>query len=290
MFWLILCTISATGIFVLFKVIDKTNTALFNAIIVNYIVAAGFGYWLTGGFDIESVVKSDWFIQSAVIGVLFIIMFFIIGLSSKKVGISITSVAGKMSVVIPMTFAIIAFNEDYGIIKVSGILLALFAVTLSVYKKPDKKGNFKFVLIFLPVILFLGMGIVDSAVIHSKEIYVTDDLASVFSATVFAFALITGLLVSITRPKVFKNFGSGKVWGYGLALGIANFGSIYLMIRALNSGVFQNSVVYGIVNIGIVSLSVIIGTLFFKEKLSRINYIGIVLSIFAIALLTMADI
>lgn len=290
MIWLILTTLSTTGIFVLFKILDKTKTPLFNAIIINYIIASIFGFWLTGSISVNTIINSEWLNQSIIIGILFIILFFLVGLSSQKVGISITTVASKMSVVLPMIFAIWAFNEMIGIIKIFGIIAAMVAVSLSVYKKPDKKGNLKLILILLPLLLFVGMGIVDSAVIYSKEHYVDDSLASVFSATVFSFALLSGLIFSIFRPKIFRNFLSLKLWILGAALGIVNFGSIYLMIKALNSGVFQNSVVYGIANIGIVSLSVIIGTLFFKEKLSIINKVGIVLSIFAIGLLTIADI
>lgn len=289
MVWLILCTLSSTGIFVLFKVLSKTKTPLFNSIIINYIIASVFGFWLTGSVQINNIVQSDWLVASIIIGVLFIIMFFLVGLSSQKVGISITTVASKMSVVIPMVFAIIAFKENIGFIKVFGIFAAVVAVAMSVYKKPDKKGRFNFALILLPAVLFFGMGSVDASVIYAKEVYVDDSVASVFSASVFSFALFSGLLLSIFKPDIFKNFLKGKVWVYGSALGLVNYGSIYFMIRALNSGVFQNSVVYGIANIGIVSLSVIIGTLFFKEKLTKLNKFGIALSIFAIAVLTFAD-
>lgn len=289
MFWLIFCTLSATGIFVMFKILAKTKTPLFNAIIINYLVAASFGFAISDNLNVDAILKSDWLLQSIIIGVLFIVMFFIIGKSSQKVGISITTVASKMSVVIPMVFAIYAFNENFGIIKVIGIVTAVLAVSLSVYKRPDKKGKLNYMLIFLPVILFVGMGIADSTVIYSKEVYVDDQLASLFSAMIFFFALASGVVFSIFKTSIFRNFAVPKVWLNGIILGLFNYGSIYLMIRALNSGVFQNSVVYGITNIGIVSLSVIIGTLFFKEKLSNLNRVGIVLSIFAIGLLTIAD-
>lgn len=289
MLWLVLATLSSTGIFIVFKLIGKNNVPIFNAILINYLIATFSGFWLTGKTSVDTILNSDWVLQSMIIGVLFIVMFFLIGLSSQKAGISITTVASKMSVVIPMLFAIVAFNENLGIIKVLGVFLALVALSLSVYKKSDKKSDFKAIVILLPLVLFIGMGIVDSTVIYSKEVYVDDSLASVFSATVFAFALLSGLIFSIFKLKVYKSFTKAKVWVLGAMLGIVNFGSIYFMIRALNSGVFQNSVVYGVINIGIVTLSVLAGTLFFNEKLSLVNKIGIVLSIFAIGILTIAD-
>jgi drug/metabolite transporter (DMT)-like permease len=289
MIWLILCVFSATGIFVSFKIIDKTNTPLINAIIINYLVAAILGFVLTGSFPVNEIIKSDWFLSSIFIGILFIVMFFIIGLSSQKVGISITTVSSKMSVVLPMLFAIIAYNEQIGFVKIFAIILAVVSVFMSVYKKPDKSTGFNLMVFLLPIVLFVGMGLVDSLVIYSKETYVDDAKASVFSASLFSFALLSGLAFTIFKPKEFKKFAQPKPWILGSILGVVNFCSIYLMIRALNSSVFQNSVAYGIANIGIVALSVIIGTIFFKEKLSKLNVFGVILSITAILLLTFAD-
>jgi drug/metabolite transporter (DMT)-like permease len=287
MIWLVLCTLSSTAIFVIFKLLEKTP--LINAIIVNYIIASVFVFFLYGSFPVADVFKADWLFISIIIGFLFIVMFFIIGLSSQLVGISITTVAGKMSVIIPMIFAIIAFDENLGVIKVVGILTAITAVAMSVYKSNKTKEKVKIAYLMLPIVLFVGMGIVDSSVIYSKEAYVDDSVAALFSATVFSFALLTGFIYSLVNRKIFANFFIPRVWYLGAALGIVNFGSIYLMIRALNSGVFHNSVVFGINNIGIVGLSVLIGTFVFGEKLTIINKIGILLSIFAIGLLTIAD-
>ncbi len=290
MIWLILCIFSVTGIFVFFKIIDKTNTPLINAIVVNYFVAAVFGFILTGSVNVSEIVNADWLYAGMFLGVLFIVMFIIIGLSSQKVGISITTVASKMSVVLPMIFAIVAYNESVGWVKITAIILAVLAVFMSVYKKSDNSTKINFTAILLPVVLFIGMGLVDSLVIYSKETFVDDSKASVFSATLFAFALITGVIYTLFRPKELKKFLTPKPWIYGGLLGIVNFGSIYLMIRALNSGVFANSAVTGITNIGVVSLSVLIGTFFFKEKLTKLNFAGVALSLVAIGMLIFAGI
>ena len=122
-----------------------------------------------------------------------------------------------------------------------------------------------------------------------KEKYVNDEAAALFTATLFGFSFLSGLVAGIFNQKSYLNFRYSKNWILGICLGIVNFGSIYLILRALNSGIFNNSIVYGIVNIGIVTLSVIIGTLFFKEKLTKLNYVGISLSIISIFLLSIAE-
>jgi len=78
---------------------------------------------------------------------------------------------------------------------------------------------------------------------------------------------------------------------WGIALGISNYGSLYFIIRALNhqtnnGNTFDGSIVFGINNLGVIALSVLIGLLFFKEKLLKINWIGIIISFIAIYILS----
>ena len=72
----------------------------------------------------------------------------------------------------------------------------------------------------------------------------------------------------------------------GMILGFLNFGTTYYLIMAM--GVFQSTVLFPVQNVGIVVLSALAGFIIFKEKLSVINWIGILLSIIAILLIAFA--
>jgi uncharacterized membrane protein len=79
----------------------------------------------------------------------------------------------------------------------------------------------------------------------------------------------------------------------GALLGGVNFGSIFFLVKTLNfidpeNGAIDSSVVFGINNIGIVALSVILGMLIFQEKLSAVNKTGILICIIATILLAYA--
>ncbi|HNQ68078.1 MAG TPA: hypothetical protein PKN32_06860 [Bacteroidales bacterium] len=289
MIWLLFSILSSAGIYVIFKFVDKGKMPLLNIIVINYLIAAIFGFLLAGKFPFHDILKSEWLLTGLILGVLLIVLFFMVGLSSAKAGISITTVACKMAVAIPMVFAIIAYKESVGIVKIISIIFALAAVILSVYKKSSTNSKFNKLSIILPLALFIGMGIENSLLIFSKEKYINADMSSVYTASLFSVALLSGLLLISFKPIMIKNFANSKIWLTGTLLGLTNFGSIYFMLRALNSEVFTNSVTYGIVNIGIVTISVLVGTLFFKEKLSKLNISGVVISIIAIILLTYAD-
>jgi multidrug transporter EmrE-like cation transporter len=89
------------------------------------------------------------------------------------------------------------------------------------------------------------------------------------------------------------HFKKAATWFWGIVLGIVNFGSIYLLVSALNhvnnNGIrTDSSVIFGLNNIGIVGLSVLVGLLIFSEKLKLINWIGIALSVVSILLFTIA--
>jgi multidrug transporter EmrE-like cation transporter len=81
--------------------------------------------------------------------------------------------------------------------------------------------------------------------------------------------------------------------GWGALLGGVNFGSIFFLVKALNyrhqdHGLMDSSVVFGINNIGIVALSVILGLYLFRESFSSVNRAGIGICIGAIILLAYA--
>ncbi|HWY36783.1 MAG TPA: hypothetical protein VNX68_19210, partial [Nitrosopumilaceae archaeon] len=61
--------------------------------------------------------------------------------------------------------------------------------------------------------------------------------------------------------------------------------SMFFILKALSSNIFESSQLYPIANIFIVLLSAISGVIIFKEKLSKVNVAGIALSIAAIALI-----
>jgi drug/metabolite transporter (DMT)-like permease len=289
MAYLILCILSSTGIFLVFKFLDQKKLPPYPVILINYLVAAIIGFVLNSGdFTLSGLLRFDWIPLSILIGFLFIVMFFLVARSSSEAGISITTVSSKMSVVFPISFSIIIEpNDTLNVIKAVAIFSALAGVLLTVYS-PEKsvEGRKR---IIIPLLLFVGMGVVDSLVKFAQFRCVTDQDTALFSAVLFAMALLTGIIILPFRGKGLSEFSARGIWPWGIILGIVNFGSIFLMVSALNfinesGNRIDSSIIYGANNIGIVSLSVLSGLIIFREKLSFINWIGIVVSAIAILL------
>lgn len=292
MHFLLFSILSSSLIIVIFKLIGRYKANTLSAIIINYPIACTAGFFLANTSPLEELnINSQWLFVAAFLGVLFIGMFWLIGTSTIKVGISITTVAAKMSVIIPITYSILIDSHDVLTpLKLTGITLAIAAVVMAVYQKGNGTKS-KDVLI-LPILIFVGLGLMDSILKYSQTNFLTDNLTPVFAASAFGFAFIVGLLLILFNRSVAKEMTKLKTWMFGVPLGLFNFGSMYFLIRALayinieSNSPTVSSIVFGVNNISIVALSVLIGFTIFKERPSRLNWVGICLSGVAIIILS----
>lgn len=284
MIYLLMCIVSSAAIMVVFKIAGNMKLDTFRIIIINYFAAAflGFGF---GGLPEKNDLGSGWLHMAIIIGILFIVMFFVIALSTQKAGIAVTSVASKMSVVIPIIFSLFYFNEQINAPKITGIFLAVLSVFMTTYNrdKARKKGIY---VVLLPVVLFLGAGLIDSLIKYTQEVHIAGQSTIIFSSVLFSISALTGLIFSFFRKDRWETKKIIQTAIAGLILGVVNFGSLYGLIMALESKIFDSSIIFGINNMGIVVLSVVIALLFFGEKLSLLNKAGIVLSIITIIFLS----
>ncbi|MBN1250492.1 MAG: EamA family transporter [Bacteroidales bacterium] len=266
--------------------LEKNKIKLFPIIVLNYITASVFGLLFSkANLSFNYLIQSNWLPVSSFLGFLFVIVFFTIGYSSQKVGLTITSISTKMSVVIPILFSILFYNEEIYILKFIGIIIALLALFLASYKG-KKKENLNRTYIFLPFLLFFGAGSIDSIVKYSQEEYLKNVDIIEFSAISFIFSVITSLVVFIFLKNKFKQLILIKNLFWGISLGLANFASLYFTILALNTNIFASSIVFSIISTGIILISVIAGFKFFNEKIEPINWLGVALSVLAILILS----
>ncbi len=284
MIWLLLSILCSTLIFVNFKLFSRYQVSNLQAIVINYFVAFSVGL-LSDGFEMHpgELTGKPWFFSILILGFLFIFLFQLMAVVSQKFGIAAVSVTVKMSLVIPVTFAIWYYGENLGLLKVVGIIAALAAVYLATRKPIKTKAHPAY--IFLPIILFAGSGFLDAFLKYNQHELVLPADHSYFASLIFLTAGILGtimffiqLLRGAERPH-WRNLLAG------ITLGIPNYGSIYFLLLALEVRGLESSVIFPINNVGIVALSVITGWLLFREHLSRINKIGVALAVIAIVLI-----
>lgn len=270
-------------IYVVFRVAKNYSCNLSLLITINYLTATilGFSLFNTEESGIWSN-STQWLPFGILLGILFIVMFYLIGNSSQKAGITVTTLANKLSLVFPVLFSLIYFNEEITILKTVGLFTAFVAVFLTVYKKELNKTNLLFII--LPVVIFIGSGITDSVIKFVQAVKINAQEASIFATFVFLIAFIIGLIISLSQKKIQK-FSHFPTLILGIILGIVNFGSLYFIINALNKSDLNSSMVFAINNMSIVALCALLGLFIFHEKLNKTNIIGILLAILSLYLL-----
>ncbi|MCC4212380.1 EamA/RhaT family transporter [Leeuwenhoekiella parthenopeia] len=287
MIYLFLSILASSIIFLVFKLFDTFKINTLQAIVVNYLIAAASGFLAyEGSLELKSILSNSWLPGTLFLGVLFIVIFNLMAITTQRSGLSVVSVATKMSVVIPVLFGLIYYKEASGILKITGILLALIAVYLASVKEENKTQKVPKNLL-LPILVFLGSGIIDTSIKFLEGRYVAEADIPLFSAMIFSSAFCLGILALLYQILIKKERFEIKNLLGGIALGIPNYFSIYFLVRALRAPGLDSSTVFTFNNMGIVMLATLIGLVFFNEKLSRKNWLGISLALFSIVLIAL---
>ena len=160
---LILCILFSSSLFVIFKLYNTYKVQTLFAIITNYFVAGIFStFFYEESIQLSSIPEKSWFLPTVSLGFLFITVFYITAKTSQEIGVSVASVASKMSLVIPVLAGVMLYKEELGGIKIIGIVLALIAVYFSSLK--NRTITVKTGTLVLPLLLFIGSGLVDTSI------------------------------------------------------------------------------------------------------------------------------
>ncbi|MBS1650443.1 MAG: EamA family transporter [Bacteroidetes bacterium] len=292
MAYILLTVLTSVFLLILFKLFERYSINSLVAIIVNYFSAGITGIlFLNEPYSLSNSIQSNWFCVALPMGLLFIVVFYLIALTAQKINISTASVANKMSVIMPVLYAVIVLNQALNRIKILGILLALSAVFF-VSKTKNKIGKKPHTLWYLPIVVFFGSGLIDVLITIVNAYYINNNKieSAFFSISTFFVALFFGsafliILIILKKIKLNEVFKVKNLLG-GIALGIPNFFSIYFIFKSLESNILNNTQLFPILNVSNVLLSACVGFFMFKEKLSLLNHIGILIAILSIILLS----
>lgn len=279
---LLLRIVFSTILVVFFKLFARLGVNNLHAIVINYITAALTGTLILP-FSVQQAFESRWWFHTLILGIVFVSIFLVMALTTQKAGMAVTSVAGKMSMVIPVMVGVLYFKEQLNPWQWTGLTTAVLAVLAISYRKDQVKPSVWVIL--LPFVLFIGSGFIDTYLNVAQKLLISEDEFVPFTSLVFLFAFISGAIFLTVQTISNRAVPSVKSMVGGMMLDIFNWGSLFFLLRALRYTEFPSAVVFAFNNIGIVIASAITGILIFKEKYAWINYIGLLLSVLAIILL-----
>lgn len=274
---------------IIFKLFNKYKIDNLQALIANYITAGSLGVLSsTKTISIDYIFNAEWLYFAMIVGAMFIIVFNLYATGTQKVGIAITTVANKMSLVIPVAIALVLYPDSNVTVWT---FIAFVLALLGIYLSSTKNGKLSFdkKYLWLIILVFVGQGVADAVFNYAQKTAIGEGESPAFFSILFLMAAFCGILMLIAKSFKEKiTFSYKNVIG-GICLGIPNYGSLIYFFKALEDSGLHASVVFPIVSMGVVVLSAILGIVLYKETLSRSNWIGIACSIMAIALIAFTN-
>ena len=286
MFNLIIAVLCSVAVSVLLKVARKRHIEIQQAIAFNYIVALSLSWFLLKP-DFKGLEFTDFIAQSEntpiflALGILLPSVFIIMSKAVEFAGIVRSDAAQRLSLFLPILAAFLIFHETLSQSKVVGIVLA-FVGLFCLLSKPNQQSAVDFRGVLGLVGVWFGYGIID---ILFKQVAKS---GGAFPTTLFiAFSLAACIMfIYLLFKRTQWNVASAVG---GIILGVLNFFNILFYIKAHQSFGSNPTLVFAGMNIGVICLGTITGALIFKEKISKINWLGIVFSLCAIFCLYYLD-
>jgi len=282
MLFLVLSILCSVIVGVIFKITRKYNSNPTQIIAFNYIIALVLCYFTFSPNLTEVNANAPWNIYIA-IGVLLPVVFLFLVASIKHTGIVKTDAAQRLSLFIPILAAWFIFKEEFNTYKVIGLVVGFLALLFILRKESDNTEN-KW---FFPAAVLIGFGIID---ILFKQIALYTTLpypTSLF--VVFCIALCIAILISVYEIGIKNVKLKPKNILFGALVGIFNFGNILFYLKAHKAFAENPSTVFAGMNMGVIVLGSLVGLLFFREKLSKINFIGIFLALISIVFIVISQ-
>ena len=292
----------------------KINT--FQAIVFNYPVCFLTGLLLLpAGQSFSIDFAQTWTWLALGLGVGFVLTFLLSGASTQRMGITATSLANNLSLVIPVCFSLFVFSagtQSFDALNYLGLALAVVAVGLSTYRKGEEganpgegavgKGSVKTQArtkssyrrtgrpgagVLLPVAVFVCYGATNTMINYMNLRYIPSaDKTVQVTLTMVVGAIAAGILMLLVRLAQGKETLRAKSLFGAVTLGVPNFLSFYTLLLALSAFGGNGAFVYPLYNIGVIGLAAVVAAVFFREQLSAINKIGLGLAVLAIGLIS----
>ncbi len=280
MTYLILAVLCSVAVSIFLKLARRNRIDIAQAIAVNYLMATALT-WFYFKPNLSAInTGSNTIGLFVALGILLPSVFIIMSKAVDYAGIVKSDAAQRLSLFIPILWALVFFGETLTRARGLGIVLAFAALLCLLYKSTSGRANGKLggsgqqiALSLLGV--WLGYGVID---ILFKQVAKS---GSAFAGNLLVAFVLAGLLIFVYL-FVKRTAWSAKSLLAGLLLGALNFGNILFYVRAHQVFKDDPTLVFAGMNVGVITLGTLVGALLFREKISRINALGIVLAILSI--------
>lgn len=256
------------------------------AILLNYPVC-----FLTAYLHQPSAIPFHWPSASdtgllMAMGIGFVITFLLSGFSTQRNGMAPTSLANNISLVIPVLINLFILKTG-GEITWSTVVGLAFSFSAIYFCSPqvDASTDSK------PIVALLLAVFIAYGLTNTLFSYLNSTLTAQVGGTLpFIMMLLVGSMASSAIVLIWKSVNGTLNWNKNsvlasIPLGLPNFFSFYFLLKALDAYQNNAAVVLTTYNLSVILLSAITAYVFFKERLTRKQWLGLAVGCVGIALL-----
>ncbi|MFC4525049.1 EamA family transporter [Dyella halodurans] len=283
MIYVLLSVICSVLVSVLLKLARRLQIDVGQAIAWNYVAASVLtAVVFHPSLEVLRSPQAPW-LGFVGLGLLLPLIFQALAASVNSAGIVRTDAAQRLSLMISLLAAFLLFGERLSASKGAGVALGLLALACMVWRterKDAESGGWLW-----PLVVFAGFGAID---ILFKLVAKAGTPFAASLQAMFALALVVAFFLQLWRRWHERLRLTVRDVIAGLLLGLANFGNIVFYVRAHQALPDHPALVFASMNLGVVALGALVGLFAFRERLSRVNLLGLVLALLAIGLITRA--
>ncbi|WP_266180163.1 EamA/RhaT family transporter [Dyella humicola] len=281
MIYVLLSVICSVLVSVLLKLARRLEIDIGQAVAWNYVATSA----LTAAvfhpsLDVLRSPQAPW-LGFVGLGLLLPLIFLALAASVSSAGIVRTDAAQRLSLMISLLAAFLLFGETLSISKGAGVALGLLALACMVWRA--ERGDRESSGWLWPLVVFAGFGVID---ILFKLVAKAGTPFAASLQAMFALALVVAFGLQLWRRWYDRVRFTLRDAIAGLMLGLANFGNIVFYVRGHQALPDHPALVFASMNLGVVALGALVGLLAFRERLSRVNLLGLLLALLAIGLIT----
>lgn len=285
MIFLLLSIICSVTVGVMLKLAKRYQINIMQAVTWNYLFAIALSFIFFKP-QLGTVSFSSGMPIYLALGVLLPIIFLVQGLAVLHSGLARTDIAQRLSLFLSLCAAYFLFNESFNRLKYVGLIIGFAAIICTMYRKTETISTKRSWLYLL--LVFAGFGAIDVLFKMVSQLTTVPYTTSLFIIFCISFLLSLAYILylyAIKKTKLqFINFICGAV------LGLFNFGNILFYLKAHKAMADNPSTVFAAMNMSVIIAGSLIGIVVFKERLTKLNYVGLFLALIAVTLITLAKI
>lgn len=278
--FLILSILCSVIVSVLLKLARRYGVDIKQAIAFNYVMAISLT-WIFLKPQLPSpealFSPSQPWVLFITLGILLPSIFLAMSRAVETAGIVRSDAAQRLSLFIPILASFTIYAEAISTPRLLSLGVAFMALFCLLHK-PQQRSNHKERAAVYLLLVWLGYGIIDVLFKQMAK------MGTAFTSGLLITFSLAGLLMFLYLFLRKSSFTERTI-GAGLVLGAFNFSNILFYIRAHQSFSDNPTLVFTTMNIGVISLGTLVGAFLFKERISKINALGIVLAISAVLML-----